>query len=382
MDMLLDTSNKRTCPKCASEFFPGDCQIVSQITPGKVLKPAPVGFLEKQRSRRYPEPLVGNKYTDELACRECPNCKYYLPYNIESVDAKSVVVVGDTYSGKSHFLAALIRQIEDGQVNSPNQSIRFVCLTQKVLQEYTQNYINKLFRDKKMLGVTLPATFQKPTEPLIYELIVKKSPLHPARKTNLILYDASGEDFISPERLIQHSRYVFNATGIIFLADPVSMPNIFDRLPPHLQNQPAGARRASDVLNLIIQLLERKRGLEPGSSLIRTPIAITLSKSDLLKYLRGISDPYKFLSNPQGGYNKGIDLQDLREINTEVRQLINDFGDHSLLQAANTLNAQFFASSATGYSPQKDGTYPTVEPRRCLDPVLWVLNKVGVIDAK
>jgi len=381
MNMFFENSNKRICPKCSIEFYPGDCQIVSQITPGKVLKPAPVSFVEKQRARRYPELLVGDKYTNELACRECPNCKYALPYNIESVDFKSIVVVGDTYSGKSHFLAALIRQIQDGQVYNSNQATRFVPLTPKVLQEYTDN-INQLFKKKETLNSTQPATLQTPTEPLIFELIVKKSPAHPAKKTNLVLYDASGEDFKSPERLIQHSRYVFNAAGIIFLADPVSMPDIFDRLPPHLQNQPATGRRASDVLNLIVQLLERKRGLEPGSRLIQTPVAITLSKSDLLKYLRGVSDPYKFLNNPAAGYGGGVDLQDLAVIDKEVRELIRDYGDRSLLQATSSLHAQFFAASATGHPQKADSTYPAVEPRRCLDPVLWVLNQVGVIDAK
>lgn len=239
-----------------------------------------------------------------------------------------------------------------------------------------------MFKKKEILNATAPATPQKPNEPLIYELIVKKSPMHPARKTNLILYDASGEDYANQDRVIQFSRYVLSAAGIIFLADPVSMPDILNRLPPHLQNQPTTGRISSDILNSIIQLLERKRGVEPGSRLIRTPIAITLSKSDLLKYLRGVSDPYTFLTSPQGGYNGGVDLHDLHVIDTEVRQLLADYGDRSLLQATRTLNAQFFASSATGYLPKVDGTYPAVEPRRCLDPVLWVLNQLGVIEAK
>ncbi len=382
MSMFIGDSNIRICPNCAQPFYPGECNIVSQITAGKIIKAAPTGWLERQRARRYPEPLVGDKYVNELACRECPHCKYLLPYNIESVDARSVVVVGDTYSGKSHYLAALIRQIQAGQVHNPNQSTRFVCLTPKVFDKYNQYYLDTLFKKKEVLDATQPATAQKPNEPLVYELIVKKSPAHPARKTNLILYDASGEDYANPDRVVQFGRYVLTAAGIVFLADPVSMPDILDRLPPHLQNQSATGRRASDVLNSIIQLLERKHGLEPGSRMIRTPIAITLSKSDLLKYLRGVSDPYNFLTNPKYGYGGGVDLEDLRIIDAEVRQLLDDFGDRTLLQATSALNAQFFAASATGHSPNAAGAYPAVEPRRCLDPVLWVLHQLGIIDAR
>jgi hypothetical protein len=382
MDMLFGSSDLRICPNCAQEFYPGECRIVSQIQQGKVLKAAPTTWLERQRARRYPEPLVGDLYLKELACRECPHCNYLLPYNIESVEAKSIVVVGDTYSGKSHFIAALIRQIQDGLIQNPNHSTRFVCLTPKVLEKYTQNYLNALFKKKEVLLGTQPAAPATPIEPLIYELIVKKSPAHPAKKTNLILYDASGEDYANADRLVQYTHYVLNASGMIFLADPVSMPDILDRLPLHLQNQPVTGRRASDVLNSTIQLLERKRGLEPGSAFMQMPIAITLSKSDLLKYLRGINDPYSFLSNPKNDYTSGVDLRDLEKVDGEVRQLLAEFGDRTLLEATRTLNAQFFAASATGHAPKADDTYPAVEPRRCLDPVLWLLYQLQVIDGQ
>ena len=381
LDLLYSDTNKRFCPLCVREFYPGDCRIVSRIS-GKELKPAPIGKMGRQMARRNPETLLGPKYVNELACRECPHCGYPLPYNIESVENKSVVVVGDTYAGKSHYLAALIHQIEEGQMQGSHQYIRFVCLTDDVRQEYTRDYLDRLFNKKQVISATQPADPTKPNKPLIYELTIKKSQAHPARRINLILYDASGEDFAISERLVQYSRFVLNASAIIFLADPFSMSNILDRLPPHLQNQPAPARKAAAVLNSVLQLFERNLGVQAGSRLVRVPVAITLSKSDLLKYLRGISNPYRFLANPPHRYTGGIDLQDLQLIDQEVRQLIYEFGDRTLLQTAQTLNAHFFAVSATGNSPKMDGSFPAVEPCRCLDPVLWTLQKLRIIDAR
>ncbi len=380
-DLLSNDTNKRLCPLCITEFYPGDCRIISRIT-GKELKAAPKGKLDRRQARRNPESLLGPKYVNELASRECPHCHYLLPYNIESVENKSIVVLGDTYAGKSHYLAALIYQIEEGMMQGSHQYMRYVCLTNDVRHRYTTDYLDRLFKKKQVISGTQPADPTTPNMPLIYELTIKKSQAHLPKRVNLILYDASGEDYATPERLVQYSRYVLNANAIIFLADPVSMHNILDRLPPHLQNQPATARKAAAVLNSVLQLFERNLGVQAGSRLVRIPIAITLSKSDLLKYLRGINNPYRFLTNPPYGYNGGVDQQDLQFIDQEVQELIDEFGDRTLLQTAQTLNAQFFAVSATGSSPKLDGTYPAVQPCRCLDPVLWVLQKLRIIDTR
>jgi hypothetical protein len=250
------------------------------------------------------------------------------------------------------------------------------------MRKYTDKYLDTLFKKKQSLEPTQPATEDAPNEPLIYELIIRKSPQHPAKKLNLIFYDASGEDYAIPERIVQYGRYVLKANAIIFLADPVSMPTIYDRLPKHLQHQPYTGRRASDVFNSVIQLLERSKGVEPGSRLFSVPIAITLSKSDLLKYLIGINQSYTFSSHPKQGYGNGIDLGDVEVIDAEVRDLLYEYGDRTLLSATQALNAKFFATSATGHAPNVDGTYAAVDPRRCLDPVLWVLYKLGIIDVK
>src|SRR5438067_10145323 len=107
---LLDKFNiSRLCPFCIKEFYPGDSEIISTTT-GKVLKPAPRGW-QRYKARISPEPLTGHAYTKELACRKCPHCSYLLPFNIERVRNFSIAVVGDTSSGKSWYLAALINQL-------------------------------------------------------------------------------------------------------------------------------------------------------------------------------------------------------------------------------------------------------------------------------
>src|SRR5947199_1609813 len=92
---------KCVCPSCLTEIYLGECRIVSGKTSGIVLK-EPKGPL----ARMYAEPLDGPKYTLEMARRECTACGYHLPYNIELVSSVTLVIVGDTFSGKSHYIAA------------------------------------------------------------------------------------------------------------------------------------------------------------------------------------------------------------------------------------------------------------------------------------
>jgi hypothetical protein len=304
-------------------------------------------------------------------------CGYLLPSNIEIVDNINIAIVGDTFSGKSHYIAALIHQIQQGELQRADRYARFDCMTQDVERVYIQEVIKPLFEDKQSPPPTQQA-IDRNREPLIYELILSPSPEYPSRRINLILYDVSGEDLAIKERMVQFSRHVFNAAAIIFLADPTSMPQIYNLLPPFLQKKMATGRTPSSVLNSIIRLIEDYRGYDSGAHLSSTPIAITVTKSDLLKQLTTVQQQYLFLKRPV--YNGTLNLQDLSMVDGEVRQLLEEYGERTLLQSTlNFSKVKFFATSATGYAPDKNGIYPAVDPCRCLDPVLWILHQLNIL---
>lgn len=363
------------CPSCSEEFYLGDCRIVSRVAPGKELKPAPEGWLQRQMARLRPEPLTGRKYVLEWASRECPACGYLLPYNIEQVASVRIVVVGDTASGKSTYMAALLHQMQEW-IQRNSGSLRFTSLTQGVEAEFFRDYLDPVFHNRRVLPPTRP-TQSITKNPLIYELETRQAPKFPARKINLILYDDASEDYMPPERMAQFARHFFFANAIILLVDPNTIPEISSRLPQGLQYGTSTGRSASRILNSIIETLKRYHGSEAMNDL---PVAITISKSDLLKYKETVGSSYRFSSNPT--YNDGLDLQDIRAVDKEVRTIIREIGDQGLLSAAQKLKqVNFFAVSATGYMPDENGTYPSVTPYRCLDPLLWILYELGIIGA-
>src|SRR5947207_8381323 len=105
---LANPFHKRICPACGTEYYPGNCTIVSDATSskGKVLKPASPDMI----SRAFVTSLTGRRYTKERARYQCPNtaCGKLLPRS----DTFTIAIVGDIQSGKSHFIASCINQLK------------------------------------------------------------------------------------------------------------------------------------------------------------------------------------------------------------------------------------------------------------------------------
>src|SRR6266699_1638195 len=148
MNIMDGVYIKRTCPNCNKNIYPGDCDIVSTTIDSttnthKVLKSAPKGGWKQRLARINPEPIK-KELVLELGHRKCIYCGYLLPSNIELVENINIAIVGDTFSGKSHYIAALIHQIQQGELQRADRYARFDCMTQDVEGEYFREVIKPL----------------------------------------------------------------------------------------------------------------------------------------------------------------------------------------------------------------------------------------------
>lgn len=376
------------CPSCFKHIYIGDCRIISGTT-GEVLKEAPRNPLRRQLARWNPERINPSDH------RQCPICNYLLPYNAGFVPDITLAVIGDVYTGKSHYIASLLHQIENEWMSHAEKYATLTCLTPEVKQIYQKEYLDRLYKDKKMLPPNTPSS-QTTSNPLIYELVMhhqlsdtQPSGIPPdirSSAVNLLIYDASGEDFGNEEKLVSFSRFVFNQGGFIFAVDPVRIPPIFESLPLELQRSVeemrifAVGQKAAELLDTIISLYERYYGYKEGSSLPITPVAVMISKSDLLTYL-DLPDSYTFMKNPQ--YRGSLDAGDINKVDEDVRELLLRYEQNGLLAATRRFKRKkFFATSATGEPPDENGKFKHVKPSRCLDPMLWILYEFGVINAR
>lgn len=374
--MAFDGFRKIRCPFCAKEYRLGDFAIYSETT-GSVTRGAPKTRWQRFTSGVRVQTLEGKENVLARNLRQCPNpiCQGRLPFNIEYVDDNiTIAVIGDSYSGKSHFIAAAIQQLKERRVPPELGLTGFGASASGIEARYRNNYYDPLFKRNEQLPLT-PFAQQPLDEPLIYEMRIA------GRHINLLIYDASGEDIAQIDTRVPNKPHILNAQAMIFLADPWSMPRFVDQLAHHLRPDPAylTGRMSADVLNNVIEVFKRASG-QSRDAQFSLPIAIAISKSDLIPYVITRSGDPRYAALPDTQYPSQFNRAESNSIHAVIRQLLLEVGEYSLVSMEQTVEKlNFSAITATGSASDSQGKYPQVVPHRCLDPLFWVLRELEVV---
>ena len=381
---------KIRCPYCRKEFHPSDAMIGSLINSNMVLyTPPKPGSLGYYVSRLRIAELSGAKYTNAVARRICPECHRALPER-EIDETLNIAIVGDTSSGKTHFIAVLIDQLKRGiLLQAGDGSARLISLSGETDRKYRDEYYTPILQDKNArLAGTARGTFASSgtpvtSDPLVYQLTLRDNQTGSMKSVNLLIYDISGEEIADSTLIVQFGEHILRANAIIYLADPITMAKVRQKLPAHLQPDPASVstRSAHEVLANVMFRFEQYQKIQPGAN-IDVPTAIMLSKSDLLKYTIPVFQHRNYLIFQQKVYDGKAHPQEFARIHQEVEGCLRTYDEKALLQVSNRFtNVNFFAVSATGGPPDASGRYIHLETLRCLDPFVWVLWKLGCIEA-
>jgi hypothetical protein len=373
---FIDPFREICCPFCNQPFKPGHASVVSRINPGKPLRAAPQGRLQRLKSQFLDKPP--EEYKREFASRACPHCGTVLPPNMEQVDENlTIAIIGDTFSGKSHYIAALIDQLK--RVQLPERFFSVLPADPEIEERYHSLFYRPLFKNQQQMLPTRQVVSMI-NEPLIYQIDFGETADRPRRRINLLIYDASGEELATQITLMKYKSHILNARAIIFLADPWAMPNFVDRLAHNLRPDSAAVtgRISSQVLASVVQTFQFHNSELAAANEFPLPIAITLSKADLIEYLPVIGPKYKFLADLA---NQRIpNASDTEIIDEWVRKLLGDIKEDQLLGITRGFrSAKFFAISATSSSASK-GKYNSVKPHRCLDPLFWIFRELDILD--
>lgn len=389
----LNFWRRMRCPFCNAEFHPSDCAVHAgrrydeQNPKASELYPAPQDNFSRFLARLHTRELTGEVNLREDARRQCPTCKHLLPYRLEVDACFTIAIVGNGSSGKSHYLAALLTQLKNGEMShNPDTFVRFTPLTKQTERLFNELQ-KKLFQEKSVLPINAryaqaPNRRYVEHEPLIFQLhiIYGQKSQKIVSTMNLIFYDLSGEDIATYDALREYGWPITTSQAIIHIADPLSMPAILAKLPPTPQVEEAKALgyrgKAHEVLSQVIAQLQRGKKLNIGQSL-PTPTAIMLSKSDVLDPIAaqyGFANA-RFLADAT--YDGSINAEDVQAVDRDVRDLLQNMQETALLSASQMFSdVSFFAASATGCAPDQQHHYATIKPRRCLDAFLWVLGQL------
>lgn len=385
---LVSPTFKIRCPYCRKEFHPGDA-VIKDNTNTVLYMPPKRKSLSYYVSRVKVEELNGAKYTTEMARRACPACDRLLPEH-ETDKVLNISIVGDTSSGKTHFIAVLIDQLKRGLLmQTGTGGTRLTALSPETERKYRDDYYVPILQDRNArLPGTARGTFNAqgqpiPHDPLAYQLMLHDRQTNLTQSINLLFYDIPGEEIADSTLIVQFGEHILRSDAIIYLADPVTIDKVREKLPSHLQpgTSSISARSAHEVLSNIMYRFEQYQKIQAGAN-IEVPTAIMLSKSDLLKYTIPVNQHRNYLIFQPKIYDGKAHPQEFARIHQEIESCLHFYGEHALLQISSRFtNLNFFAVSATGGPPDGNGKYVYLEPLHCLDPFVWVLWKLGCIDA-
>ena len=286
-------------------------------------------------------------------------------------------LVGAPASGKSHYIASLVHRLE-GQVGQ-DLNAALLPVTDDTQARYRREFYNPLFRNHAPLQASVGVP-----PPLIYDLTLdgnlrgEKDP----RAVTLALYDTAGENLRDPNVFRQFVQYVGIASGLMLLVDPLQLEKVREALPANLRPTPTAAAEDTtpgSILSLIIDELQRRGCTDRRTGLITPPLAVVLTKCDVLRDagLIGKNRLWSTDTRHIGAFN--------REAHEDMSGMIGEFIQQWHPEVYNNVSQRFlrhafFGVSATGCAPDRvSGTYKYVAPWRVEDPLLWALYELGVL---
>ncbi len=310
--------------------------------------------------------------------RICPHCHNRLPFEFGKHPVIYISIVGITSSGKTVYLSQFLKQIKEIMARA-DLTVVGTC---REVEEFVNNH-------KIEKGKPLPAgnTTHILTLPLPLNVISNAD----NRRYTIIFYDIAGENCVKPEQMEKYGPFIENANGIIMVVDPGQFSELF-----HLgicRQDDSDTVRPEKVIEAMYNTFVASDGIGGKSNI---PLAVTLSKSDLLKdCLANGQDMNIFYNIDYRKYEgHGFPYDDFINVNTEMKRLIK--GDGSSVQGEiflNTVNQNFarnafFAFSALNVSAvtmrgsdNKDYSYIEEDPEtiRVEEPIFWILHELQII---
>lgn len=382
------------CPRCFTQLSPnnhlwtlpaqaGGTRYRDDVASTYVGAPADCGPLYTwTRAPGYngPPPPVSeaNRALQGPAVEICPVCHFTLPEGFREGHAICIALAGARATGKSLYIAVLIKQLE---LLCERFGVVLEPVTRATAQNYATNYEGPLYVQRGLLPPTPTVHTQAPNqrEPLVFSIGI----WHGVRRF-LVLRDVAGEDLENGDLRAPPFQFFGHADAVFFMFDPLRVKAIRDQLQDLLPPQPFSGGEPRSVLgNLLV-------AVNPG----QPKLAVILSKFDVLRALRDVQGSEWSLVMSNGGAaflrdtsdGKQYDDVDGQLLDQEVRSLLVRLHGGSIVSAVENPSAgarlatRYFAVSALGHPPTGNRLHARgIAPFRCVDPARWVTSQFGVL---
>ena len=314
----------------------------------------------------------------------CPHCLNRLPRQIIENGSEIISVIGGPYSGKTNYIVTLMEWMR-----RYGRQIKMSIYPQQMCRQgHSEEQTTNLFREKRDSLFNDHTIVNKTPEqdiaiPWIFELKQDKGG-GKWKSVYLVFYDTAGESFFDPDSMQTYAKYFEHSKGIITLLDTFSVKQIRRLLEAKGQTLDA-AHSIEDTMNTLNNYINES-GMRTNK-----PLAVVLSKFDYIidnarelgdldvshfKDANGLIDS-EFLTHNH------LDLSKVKEIHDTLKDYLNSWGsdgDVSGVMSTFQDNSRLFAISSFGQAPENGKLVHDMAPYRVLDPLLWILYKIGDFD--
>jgi hypothetical protein len=298
----------------------------------------------------------------------CPECHSNLPQRFADAPSRSMALIGTRASGKSHFIAVVLHELEHRI--GPRFAGSLTALDDATRDRIDKDLYPRLYKSGVVLEATQSARNNASTrEPLVSRLTLGH------RHSNLVFFDAAGEDLMSLDILEREGRYITQSDGLILLVDPLQIQAVRDELEGTVELPDASADVYA-MLGRLAGLIRDARGI-PANKPIDVPLAITISKIDALRGLLAETHPVFSLPLHDGAFDATVAKNISESLRADAVGWVGERLDTFLKQEF--ANYAFFGVSALGESPVGGKLRNGVAPHRVEDPVLWMLDRWGAV---
>lgn len=326
--------------------------------------------------------------------RICPSCHNNLPGGIETNKECIISIIGARDSGKSSFVAVLIKELKKRIVGGFGGAISF--MDQESYEEYEERFGRYIYPSKpgvvprrlpqtksNLLGNTMVGV----NRPILCDirLLRKKWGKEETIPYTFVFFDAAGEDFDDEGVMFTVSKYISQSEGIIFLLDPMHLQKVRKSLSEEVIKGASTIELGSvspseEIILRVARLIRAKKGM-PDKERIHIPVAAAFSKLDVLQPLL---PPGSVLSKQSPHVRCGKFVrEDAFWVGEDMKALLWEWGEQEFLRhlQLNYDNYGLFAFSALGHSPDEEGKIEVPRPIRIEDALLWILQENNIIEA-
>ena len=314
---------------------------------------------------------------NKASCMKCTLAKKSIFCNVVNKEIPSdflmgknlsIALIGAKASGKSNYIGVLVNEIKKKMCASFN-CILNLSASEESKYYYDEHYANPLFKN----GRVVDATSQEDIPPLIFPLRFMDKKNRITKVTALSFYDTAGENLDSTSDILVNNRYIPNADGIILLLDPLQIPAIRQKLGGKMDLPPQN----TDTVEILSRIVQNIRDVKNIKGTIKTPLALAFTKIDALEAFDVLREDSCLKEESEHLKSGSFVLSDFESVNVEIQDLLENWLDSEILQQVkNFNNYSFFGLTALGGVPTDKGRKlhdGKVNPRRVLDPLLWIL---------